>query len=68
MRKIGKIGNYYGGLFIKKHKGKYYWIIENYDTDFKDISEWEEISEAVYNQLNLIEYNPLKLTQWKTEI
>lgn len=48
---IGEIGNYYGGLFITQYDSKYYWIIENYNTDFTDISEWEEISEELYYAL-----------------
>lgn len=51
MQDIGYIGNYYGGLFVKKENDKFYWIIENYDTDFDDITEWEEISESLYNEL-----------------
>ena len=49
---IGNIGNYYGGLFIKKHEGKYYWLIENYDTNFEDISEWSEIEKDLFDKLN----------------
>lgn len=41
MKDIGNIGNYYGGLVIKKENDKFYWIIENYDTYFDDISRWE---------------------------
>lgn len=48
---IGEIGNHYGGLHIQKVDNKFYWIIENYDTDFTDLSEWEEISENLYNSL-----------------
>ena len=48
---IGRIGNYYGGLHVCKNEGKFYWIIENYDTDFEEISEWEEISEELYELL-----------------
>lgn len=50
-RQIGNIGNYYGGLSIKTENGKFYWIIENYDTDMEDISDWSEISEDLYNEL-----------------
>jgi hypothetical protein len=48
---IGSIGNYYGGLFIMEHEGKYYWLIENYDTDFKDLSDWDEIDKELYDSL-----------------
>ena len=47
----GAIGNYYGGLYITKHNDKYYWLIENYNTDFQDIKEWSEISEKLFNEL-----------------
>lgn len=43
---IGEIGNYYGGLLIKKEKGKYFWSIENYSG-----CEWEEITESLYKEL-----------------
>ena len=52
---IGCIGNTYGGLKVLKHEGKFYWIIENYDTNFEDISEWEQIREDLYH--NLIIHN-----------
>lgn len=48
---IGNISNYYGGLNVIEKDGKYYWLIENYDTDFNDLREWEEISKSLYNQL-----------------
>lgn len=44
--KIGKIGNYYGSLNVKKEDGKYFWSIENYNGFF-----WEEIPESLYNEL-----------------
>lgn len=44
--KIGTIGNYYGGLSIKTECGKFYWGIENYCG-----TEWEEITEELYNNL-----------------
>jgi hypothetical protein len=43
--------NYYGGLLIKKEKNKCYWIIEDYDTQFTDINEWQEIPQSLYNEL-----------------
>ena len=46
MKRIGKISNYYGGLFIKKEYDKYFWCIENYDGE-----DWEEISKELYNNL-----------------
>ena len=43
---VGGIGNYYGGLSIKRENGTPYWGIENYDGTY-----WEEISEELYNLL-----------------
>jgi hypothetical protein len=43
--------NYYGGLNVQEQKGKYYWIIENYDTDLSSLKKWEEISKTLYNEL-----------------
>jgi hypothetical protein len=51
MKRIGNIGNYYGALFIQNIDDKYFWIIENYGTDFEDISEWEEIPKSLYEEL-----------------
>lgn len=56
---IGKIGNYYGGLYIKKENNKFYWIIENHDTEFNNTDEWEEISENLYLSLIKEEINKL---------
>ena len=50
-RSIGRIGNYYGGLNIKKENGLFYWSIENYDGN-----HWEEIPESLY--LELIKFDP----------
>jgi len=44
--RIGKISNYYGGLWVKQEGRRYYFSIENYAGD-----EWEEISETLYNEL-----------------
>ena len=43
---IGGIGNYYGGLAVKREAGKCYWSIENYDGD-----DWEEIPETLFDEL-----------------
>ena len=48
---IDGIGNYYGGLFIMENEGKYYWLIENYDTDFDDLLDWTEIDKELYDSL-----------------
>lgn len=60
---IGNISNYYGSLEVMEHNGKYYWIIENYDTDFDDLSEWEEISEELY--LMLLKHNETNQPMFK---
>lgn len=52
MKGVKGVRNYYGGIFIQKVNGKYYWIIENYDTDFGDIDEWTEITPELYGELN----------------
>ncbi len=57
MKRIGEIGNYYGGLHIQEYEGKYYWIIENYDTDFSDLNEWDEIPRELYSELLKHPYN-----------
>lgn len=44
--KIGDIGNYYGGLNVKKTKEGYFWSIENYDGDW-----WSEIPKHLYDAL-----------------
>jgi hypothetical protein len=49
--KIGGIGNYYGGLHIMEHDGRYFWLIENYDTEFSDLSNWTEINKELYDSL-----------------
>lgn len=46
-----QIGNYHGSIWVAKYDGKYYWLIENYDTDLNDIREYEEISKELYNML-----------------
>jgi hypothetical protein len=46
MKRIGKIENYYGGLYVKEVENKYYWTIEDYFGN-----KWEEISETLYNEL-----------------
>lgn len=51
MIELAGIGNYYGNLFTKEQNGKYYWIIENYDTDFDNIEEWQEIPKYLYDSL-----------------
>lgn len=45
-QEIGTIGNYYGGLVVKKENGKFYWGIEDYED-----TRWEEIPESLYQSL-----------------
>lgn len=51
-KRVGNIGNYYGGLFVVKHNGKFYWTIENWD-GIPEVGTvgWEEIPEALYHEL-----------------
>ena len=44
--RIGNIGNYHGGLSVKKEDGKFYWGIQDWDD-----TSWEEISETLYDAL-----------------
>lgn len=45
-KQIGTICNYYGALSVNTEDGKFYWGIENWDG-----TEWEEITEELYNNL-----------------
>ena len=45
------IGNYYGGLHVMTLDGKFYWCIENHNTDFDDITDWDEITKELYEAL-----------------
>lgn len=42
------IGNTYGCLIILEHDGKYYWLIEDYNTNLNNLDEYEEISRDLY--------------------
>ena len=53
MVRIKGIGNYYGGLYIKKEVNNYYWIIENYNSDMGGIDDWTEIPKELYDHLLL---------------
>jgi hypothetical protein len=46
INKVGGIGNYYGGLSIKKEGKKFYWGIEDHSG-----MEWERINESLYGEL-----------------
>lgn len=43
---VGEIGNYYGGLAVRKNGNKFEWGIENWDG-----TNWEEIPEYLYQAL-----------------
>jgi len=47
LRTIGEIGNYYGGLSIKKEDGRCYWSIENHDGH-----NWEPCPEYLFDALS----------------
>lgn len=49
-KNIGKISNYYGGLYVLEHDGKFFWTIEDY-AGFDDIESWQEIPESLYAEL-----------------
>lgn len=51
IKTIGEIGNYYGGLNVMEYEGKFYWCIENYNTDFDDLNDWDEIDKELYDAL-----------------
>ncbi len=48
--RIGTIGNYYGCLYVKKNINGFWWGIENHDG-----TEWQKITEELYNNLILFE-------------
>ena len=52
-KRIGGYGlsNYYGGLYVTEHCGMYYWVIENHDTDFDNIDDWQECDKEIYDAL-----------------
>lgn len=50
-KSIGTVGNYYGGLHVMEKDGKYYWVIPNRSTDFKDLSDWDECDKELYDAL-----------------
>lgn len=50
-QQVGTIGSYYGGLWVAKQDDKYYWCIENWNTDLDDVEEYTEIDREVYDVL-----------------
>jgi hypothetical protein len=76
--RIGKIENYYGGLYIKEEDGKYYWSIENFDgQNFKEIPKYlyqallcyekarKEIIINSINRVEVIDENGRSYVNWK---
>lgn len=47
MTRIGKIINYYGGLYVREDDSRFYWVLENWD----GFGDWEEIPESLYREL-----------------
>ena len=52
---IGTIKNFYGGLLVMKEEDKFYWGIGDWNK-----TEWEEITEELYNSLISFDEKPLK--------
>lgn len=50
-RSVGDIGNYYGGLWVAEHEGRYWWMIENYDAFPGDFKFYDEIPKYLYDAL-----------------
>jgi hypothetical protein len=52
-RRVGHIGNYYGGLFVAEKDGKFYWMIENWDRPPAEIDPagQDEIPADLYQSL-----------------
>ena len=42
------INNYYGSLMVKEENNKYYWLVENFDTNLRDLTNWFEIPKLLY--------------------
>ena len=52
--RIKRIWSYYGNLWVKSDKNKYYMLMENLNMDmyYDDPTEvWDEITEGLYNEL-----------------
>lgn len=46
IKRIGDIGNAYGGLLVREQDGRFFWSIEDVVGD-----NWEEIPESLYREL-----------------
>ena len=56
LTRIWLIDNYYGNLWVKSDKDKYYMLMEDVGRNVEgswiiDYDEWDEITEALYNEL-----------------
>jgi hypothetical protein len=49
-RSIGQIGNYYGGLYVAKWNGRFWWGIGDHSG-----TDWDEIPESLFDALVLFE-------------
>ena len=49
--RVTNIGNYYGDLHLMTFEDKYYWLVENYDTDLYDTDSWHEINKDIYDSI-----------------
>lgn len=45
---VWSVGNYYWWIYIMHKQGKFYWIIEDWDTDFDDLEQRKEISKELF--------------------
>ncbi len=57
MKSVGGINHEYGGLLVKGCNGLFFWSIEANTFD-----KWEDIPEALYNELVLFEENRGEIT------
>ena len=48
---IDEIGNYYGCLNVLSYNNKFYWLIEDWNTDKQDINSWIEIPRDLFLKL-----------------
>lgn len=54
-KRVGNIGNYYGGLYVFKRAERFYWYIEDWDGT-PCPADAEEIPEALYRALLKMKY------------
>jgi len=59
-KQIGEIGNYYGALWVTEYENHFYWCIENYDTDFDNLFDWDMIDKKLYDALIAYEKRRVK--------